>query len=282
MPLTDWSRFGRNGGAQPLVLAALVTPFRGEGIDIEGFEENIRYLDAMGLDGVLVAGTTGEREKLTRNERALLVRSARSVLDSDMLILGGLLADAIEIDDALADLEELREAGADLALVAPAPPEDRDEEAYVFALGQLAATAPIGVLAYHPPAYRSCPFSPETIRALGEIPGLSGVKDSVGDAALLAAWRPSAPRDGWAVFAGDAELFLSPTPPVAGGILALASAEPELFLAAARARGEKDEATLRILRSELGPLLERFRDEGLPALKEMLEERGLFGGEMRS
>ncbi len=282
MPFTDWSRIGRNGTAQPFVLAALVTPFRGDGIDIEGFEENIRYLDAMGLDGVLVAGTTGEREKLTRTERDELVRCARAVLDDDMVILGGLLAEAADIDAAMADLQQLKEAGANLALVAPPAPKDFDEEVYVFALSQLAANAPLGVLAYHPPSYRSRPFSEMTIRAIGKIPGLSGVKDSVGDADLLASWRPGAPGDGWAVFAGNAELFLSPTPPVTGGILALASAEPELFLAAARARGEKDEATLRILRSELGPLLERFRDEGLPALKEMLEERGLFGGEMRS
>jgi len=281
MPFTDWSRMGRNGAAQPLVLAALVTPFRGEGIDVEGFEENIRYLDAMGLDGVLVAGTTGEREQLTHAERDLLVRSARAVLDDDMLIVGGLLADAADIDEAMADLQQLREAGADLALVAPPPPEDVDEEVYVFALSQLSADAPLGVLAYQPPSYRSRPFSQKTIRAIGKIAGLAGVKDSVGDADLLASWRKGAPRDGWAVFAGNADLFLSPTPQVTGGILALASAEPELFLAAARARGEKDEATLRILRSELGPLLERFREEGLPALKEMLEERGLFGGEMR-
>ena len=50
-------------------LAAITTPFGTHGdVDLDAFEAHVRWLDECGLDGLFVAGTTGEGVLLESDE----------------------------------------------------------------------------------------------------------------------------------------------------------------------------------------------------------------------
>ena len=56
------------------ILAPVTTPFiaGSEGVDLDGFAANLTAHLADGLDGIVVAGSTGEAALLTEEERASL------------------------------------------------------------------------------------------------------------------------------------------------------------------------------------------------------------------
>ena len=61
------------------ILAAITTPFGSRGdLDLDAFEAHVRWLGEAGLDGVFVAGTTGEGVLLEYDEVEALVRRAAS------------------------------------------------------------------------------------------------------------------------------------------------------------------------------------------------------------
>jgi len=61
------------------IFAPVVTPFHAgsEDLDLEGFGRNVRAHIAAGLQGVVVAGSTGEAALLSEQERAALIATAR-------------------------------------------------------------------------------------------------------------------------------------------------------------------------------------------------------------
>ena len=279
-PGGNWRRLGRGDGQRPLVLAAVVTPFRGGDMDLSGFEENLRFQDAAGLDGLLVAGTTGERECLEPAERDALVSLTREVVDPSLVIIAGTRADAETVGLTAADGVRLAELGADAMLVPPPlPPEaPRDDDAIVDYFAGVCAASPLPVIAYHPPSFKSRPLSTTLIHRIRDLEGLSGVKDSLGSDEVLRHWLERR-DDGFAVLVGNAPLFAAVASEVTGGILALASVMPDRFVALAAAVG-RGESTATLI-EELREAFEEFGVGGLAALKEMHEEAGLFGGGMR-
>ena len=59
---------------------AIVTPFCGDGVDLEAFDRLIERQIQGGTDAIVVCGTTGEAATLSYNERmALIERCVRTV-----------------------------------------------------------------------------------------------------------------------------------------------------------------------------------------------------------
>ena len=72
------------------VMGPMVTPFRAdESVDLDGFAFNVRAHIAAGLDGVLVAGSTGEAALLSDDERRTLTEVARHDVPRERTLLVG-------------------------------------------------------------------------------------------------------------------------------------------------------------------------------------------------
>ncbi|WP_165218070.1 dihydrodipicolinate synthase family protein [Schaalia sp. ZJ1691] len=72
---------------KPEILSALTTPFHPDGsLDIAGFRRNINVLAPL-LDGVFVAGTTGEFHALTVSEHASLVECCLTVFGAERTVV---------------------------------------------------------------------------------------------------------------------------------------------------------------------------------------------------
>lgn len=281
--IKSWKDAGRGNGRRPLVLAATVTPFEEAGaVDLDGYEENLRFQDAMGVDGILVAGTTGEREAISAEERDDLVSAAKLVLDSECLIVAGLERGAVTAELAALDVQRMADAGAAIALVPPpfeADSPSRDDGAVVEYLEHVLREASIPVLFYHGPSFKEMPLARPVLERVRDLPGLAGVKDSIGERSLVEMWTQRSAED-FGVFVGSASLFTEMATDVTGGILAIASIHPSEYVT--YATHVHDDPMAMVALSVAERSLKKLRMGGVAALKQLHDELGFFGGPTRA
>jgi 4-hydroxy-tetrahydrodipicolinate synthase len=203
---------------------ALVTLFDEEGdLDAPATADLAGQLVALGVNAVLVAGTTGEAAALAPEERSELLAAVRKAVPEGggVPVIAGTGAPSSR--QAVALTAAARDQGAD-AFLTLSPPGADDPRPYYDAV--VAAAGGLPVLGYHYPQ-----ASPPgiAVEALAGLP-VAGLKDSTGDAgrllATLSAWdRP--------VYTGSSALIaLAGHLGCPGAILALANAEPETCVAA--------------------------------------------------
>jgi 4-hydroxy-tetrahydrodipicolinate synthase len=226
------------------VLAAVTTPFtRGGDVDLDAFSAHLAWLEEAGLDGVLLAGTTGEGVLLEPGEVEALVARAAALAGGHRVIAHvGRPSTRATVDLARRALD----AGADAVAAAvpwfyPAAGEQvRD---HLLALVQAAAGAP--ALAYTIPRRTHNELAPAVLGELAAA-GLAGCKDSTADFSVHEAYLEAvAGHDGFELFTGSEPLVLqSVLAGAAGAITGLAGCAPELFveLAGALEAGDAAEA----------------------------------------
>jgi 4-hydroxy-tetrahydrodipicolinate synthase len=258
------------------IYVPLVTPFEVDGsIALDALEELARSMLAEGAAGLVALGTTGEPALLTAQEksdvRAVCARVCREL--GAPLIVGAGSGGGTEL--SARELQEL--AGlADAALV-PAPPFLRPSREGVLAhFAYLAEHSPVPLIVYDVPYRTGCALDAQTLRALGRLPGVIGVKFAHGmvdgDAVDLAGDLPP----GFSVLAGD-DVFLAPMLALgaAGGILASAHLATARFVELIEAFDDGDLARARSLGHELAKVSQAVFAEPNPAVvKAVLAAQG--------
>ena len=224
------------------ILVPLITPFGADGQVAAGALETLagEVLDA-GAAGIVALGTTGEATALDAAERQAVIDICARVCGQRgaALVVGAGSNDTQATAAALAGLGRWPQIAA--ALV-PVPYYTRPGEAGVLAhFTWLAARSPVPLIVYHIPYRTGQPLSAATVRELGGLRGVAGVKLATGgldaDAVDLLG---DCPAD-FAVLAGD-DPYLSPLLALgaAGGITASAHLATARFaqLAVAWERGD--------------------------------------------
>jgi len=201
---------------------ALVTIFDAAGdVDCAASADLACQLVELGVQAVLVAGTTGEAAALEAAERSDLVGAVREALPAGVPVLAG--AGAASARQACRLTRAVLDAGAD-AVLALSPPQSSDPRPYYEKVAEAAGTSPL--LAYHFPA-ASSPGLPVSV--LSGLP-VAGLKDSSGDLARL--YEELDAFEGW-LYTGSADLVLvAGALACAGAILAIANLQPELAVLA--------------------------------------------------
>jgi 4-hydroxy-tetrahydrodipicolinate synthase len=196
---------------------ALVTLFDAHRqVDYAGTADLAVRLVELGVDALVVAGTTGEADALDDDERLRLFAAVREVA-GDTVVVGG--TGAASTHQAVRLTARVGDTGVD-AVIARSPRGLVDAAPYYRELADAAGTVP--VLAYHFPAV-SPPGIP--VEVLPTLP-VAGCKDSSGDATRLLATVESYAGPLWT--GNPALLPLVGSLGCAGGILALANVAPEL------------------------------------------------------
>ena len=277
-----WRKRGRADGRRMMVLAAVITPFADGVLDESSFEENIRFLEFSGADGCLIAGTTGENAVLTEAERDREIVVARRVLAPGSIVLCGTKRTTRTVDAAVAETAVFSRLGVDAALVAPLsdPADQADETRVVEEIAAVARSASVPVVFYHPPTYAKRPLSEGAIAAIRDIPELAGVKDSTGHDRFVEVWAERSAPD-FGVFVGSSRIFralaAAPKSPATGGIMALAGLCPSAYLDLQRLRA--DGLDVGAIDAAIARRESVVQAGGIPALKALYEDEGLFGGE---
>lgn len=216
----------RQAGVMTLsgIYVPLITPFAENGeIALDALEDLACAALADGAAGLVALGTTAEVATLAEEERRAVVEVCARVSreHGTELIVGAGSSDTRSSADALRALKDRPEVSAALVTV---PSFVRPSEAGVLAhFTVLAEQSPVPMVIYNIPYRTGQSVGAATLRRLGELPMVAGVKHAVGgvdqDTVTLLADLP----DDFAVLAGD-DPFLSALLALgaSGGILASA------------------------------------------------------------
>jgi dihydrodipicolinate synthase/N-acetylneuraminate lyase len=265
------------------ILPPLVTPFRGDGgVDLAAFEANLESYSSFDLGGYLVLGSNGEAAALEEEEKLSLVRSARRLSGSRLLLAGTGLEST---RSTIAFTRRVADLGADAALVLTPHyyKAQISHEALRRYFESVAEASPIPVFLYSVPAFTGLPFPPLLASVLAGHPNISGMKESSGDLGLLGRIVASVPAS-FAVACGSAPVvYPALCLGAVAGILAAACCAPGPCVDLYRAFVAGDHARARRLQAALLPLAVSVTATlGVAGLKAAMDAAGLRGGEVRA
>ena len=252
-------------------------------LDRAAFISNLDAHLGFGMDGVLVAGSSGESALLDDNDRRQLLTWARGRVPSAKWLLAGIGSESTR--QTISRALDAKGIGADAALiVSPHYFLKRMTQAALMSHFRAVADAsPLPVMLYNIPVYAHVVMSPEFVHEMAQHENVIGMKDSAGNLAMLAEYT-RAQSDSFRVMTGSgATVVPALDAGVAGAILAIALyAGPtvRLMLDAYRA-GRRDEAAA--LQVRLAPIAADIGGALGPAgIKAAMTMVGLKGGPTRS
>jgi 4-hydroxy-2-oxoglutarate aldolase len=267
------------------VFLPAVTPFHpGTGeVDLPSFQDNLRRWADSKINGVVIAGTTGEAVLVDEEERVALVRAAREVLRPEIRLTVGT---GLESTRATARLSRrVADEGAEAVLVQPpayykgAMTPEALREHYLA----VAEASPVPVIVYQAPLRMSTLDLPTGLVAeLSTHENIVGIKDSRGKLDLVGELVEQC-QDGFQVLVGSgALLYPGMEVGAVGGIVAVANMAPApcAHLFQAFKAGRSSEAGR--LQQQVGPVHnEIVAAIGVPGVKVALDLLGYVGGDPR-
>ncbi len=255
------------------ILTAVATPFDADlRVDEAAVAGLLAHLVEHGSDGVVMAGTTGEASTLTDDEKVALYAQAVREVGGRASVVAGTGSNDTAHSVHLTRLAA--EAGVDAVLVVT-PYYNRPPRAGI--IGHVAAIAEVGVpvVLYNIPGRTTLNMEPDLIAELGEIPGVTAVKQANPD---VAECRVVAETSGLDLYAGNDDMLLDVARMGGAGVISVAShlaGEHMARVVEAVRRGDDDEAAR--LDEELAPLYEGLFVTTSPILiKAALEMTGLI------
>ncbi|MBE3143194.1 MAG: 4-hydroxy-tetrahydrodipicolinate synthase [Planctomycetes bacterium] len=163
---------------------AVVTPFKENGdMDREAFCRNVDVLIGEGLDGVVVAGCTGESWLLSEEEKKEIFRLAVNVAKGRIPVIGG--TSGITAEDTASLSRCAQEIGVDGVMVLPPPLlhlSDREHFAF-FKLVSDSISLPI--LVYNNPHRQGVDLLPEFLLKIADLDNVVAVKEASKDFARV-------------------------------------------------------------------------------------------------
>ena len=261
----------------------VVTPFDSDGeLDEAGWVGNARTLLAEGVDGLVLAGSTGEAAFLDDAERRRMIELARPLMPVDRWLVAGCGSESTR--QTVSRCRDAAMAGADAVLVvAPhyygsAMTREALEAHYL----RVADESPLPVVLYNIPRYMHFTIPADLVAQLAGHENVIGIKDSSGDAGILDGFL-QAQGDSFSVLTGHAgSLERAMERGVRGAILAVATFGPALasgavtsWLAGDRQPMLDHKGVIAVLGSEIVAYL------GVAGVKAAVDEAGMVGGAPR-
>ncbi len=266
------------------IIAPLPTPFDATSDTPwrEGLSRIAHHLVLAGIHGVVTAGSTGEGELLSDDERTRMVQWLRPLVPATAWLIAGTGAESTR--GAMRATRAAADVGADAVLVRPPAYFSAILSPNAFAdhYLRLADVSPIPIIVYNIPKFAHVSLAPEVLSAVSAHQNVIGFKDSSGDFELFNSYRAAAPR--LAAFVGSGLLIQRALQHgAAGGVLAVACFAASTCLALYRAQQTRDPATAEEMQRRLDPLAREIVGKLGPAgIKVAMEAVGLPSGDPRA
>ena len=162
------------------IYTPVVTAFDADySINRDQFANTIDFLIESGVDGIIVAGTTGEYYVQTAEERVQMMSLAKEVIKGRVPLVVG--TGAIRTEDCVYYAEQAKSTGADALLVATPPyacPTGREIAMHAL---EIDAAANLPVILYNYPGRMSVNMDETTFDILSQNSNFCAIKESSGD-----------------------------------------------------------------------------------------------------
>lgn len=178
--MTDFSQFYG-------CYTALVTPFKGEGVDASALESLVEWQISEGIHGLVPCGTTGESPTLTPAEHGEVIARTVKVAKGRIKVMAGTGSNSTT--EAIEYTKHAEKVGADAALVVAPYYNKPTQEGLFQHFKAVAAATSLPIFIYNIPGRSVINMTDATLARLAEIKNIAGIKDATGDLARVATLR---------------------------------------------------------------------------------------------
>ncbi|GFN31136.1 4-hydroxy-tetrahydrodipicolinate synthase [Paenibacillus xylaniclasticus] len=262
------------------IYVPVITPFHPDGeLDLSSYERHLNGLLSHDIQGIVLNGTTGESPTVSWDEVIRLMRTTETARQCNGRHIPVIIGTGT--NDTISSIKRTEQAGllgADAALVV-VPYYNRPSQEGIIAHYRAVAQVGIPVIAYEIPSRTGVRVQADTMRAILDIDGVIGLKDSSGGIELVA--ELSAYSDCKPILCGEDALFHAMMcQGASGGMLASANVRTGDFVQVYRfaSEGRMNEAGDAFRR--LLPLISLLFQESNPApLKWLLAQQGVLSSD---
>jgi len=210
-------------------IVAMVTPFtEDDEVDEAGLRENINYLIENGVDGLLVAGTTGESATITHEEQRKLIDILVDEVNGRVKAIAG--AGSNSSREALGLVKYAESAGADAALVITPYYNKPQPHGLISHYTMLEESSDIPLIIYNVPSRTGTDIDVDTVIKLARLDGIIGIKEANPDLDKISMLRSGLMAEGirdFTVLSGNDNLTLPMISMGAEGVISvLANVDP--------------------------------------------------------
>jgi 4-hydroxy-tetrahydrodipicolinate synthase len=161
------------------LITALITPFKDNRIDFMSLERLLEYQIKNGVDGIIVAGSTGEGLSLNNDEYQALLQAAVDITKKRVPIIAG--CNSSSTDFAINQVMQVQKIALDgLMCTTPFYIRPTQEGLYQH-FKAIDDVAELPIMIYSVPKRTGVDFNDETILRLAELNNIVALKDATGD-----------------------------------------------------------------------------------------------------
>ena len=160
-------------------ITALVSPFKGNNLDLEAFEKFINFQITNGTNGIVPCGTTGESPTISHEEHKLLIETAVKVSNGKIPVIAGTGSNSTE--EAVEMTKFAEKAKVDAALVVTPYYNKPTQEGLYQHYKKINDNVGIPIIIYNIPSRSVIDMNVNTMSKLYELKNIVGVKDATGD-----------------------------------------------------------------------------------------------------
>lgn len=161
------------------IYTALITPFKNEEIDYLAFSNLIEKQVEANVNGIVVAGSTGEASSLNEEEYKEILSKARSLMPSSIKLIAGISANCSKKASKLAQIAKTKKVDG---LLSVTPYYNRaPQRGLIEYYRTIHDSCDLPIILYSVPSRTGVDFKDETILELATLPRILGFKDCGND-----------------------------------------------------------------------------------------------------
>ena len=166
---------------------AIVTPFCGDGVDLEAFDRLIERQIQGGTDAIVVCGTTGEAATLSYNERMALIERCVRTVDRRVPVIAGSGTNSTASSIALS--KAAQSAGVDALLTVTPYYNKTTQRGLIKHFFAVADAVDKPIILYNVPSRTGVNIKPETCAELAKHERICAIKEASGSISAVAEIR---------------------------------------------------------------------------------------------
>lgn len=262
------------------VITSLITPFKGQTLDVEGLKQNLHFQLEKGVTGLLAGGTTGEAPTLDLAEYEQLIQIVSETTQKKVPLLVSIGESATK--RSLLKMEIATKFKADALLVATPAYNKPSQEGLYQHFKAIGRSSKLPLILYNNPSRTGVSIEVETLLRLIEIDSIVGIKESSGSIQVAQEMLYHLPSD-FIFLSGEDNLTLPLIALGARGVVSvLSNIMPEQMIHFVNAALSGDFTTARSWQQKLYPFFHACFYESNPVpIKTMMGLLGMAAGNCR-
>lgn len=158
--------------------SAIITPTNENGVDYENFEKLLNWQIEEGIDGLVIAGTSGEAATLSDEEHREVLKFAIDVVKGRVPMIAG--TGSNDTSYAIDLTKYACEIGYDAVLVVTPYYNKATQKGLIKMFTTIADASTVPVILYNVPSRTGVNIEPATYAVLAEHPMIQGIKEASG------------------------------------------------------------------------------------------------------